>query len=221
MRVCVCLRVGASLLIYATSKFWTKFGSTHKCKVLSREVLNNVVVLTVERPAAFRFEAGQSANLRIPEIDTFAHPFSIASGPKSAKLVFIIEIISAESWTGQLAYAAPEKIPYVMVSGPFGNPVANLKDTDAVLAIGTGTGVVPMLSLFERRAHHLCNVSKHALHRNNGMQRDSMDKQDADAESDLQDRRRLSVCVSPMQLKFRKRKMTEQGEQNLYFKALV
>jgi NAD(P)H-flavin reductase len=51
----------------------------------------------------------------------------------------------------------------VIVSGPFGNPVANLQDTDAVLAIGTGTGVVPMLSLFERRANHLCNISKYAL----------------------------------------------------------
>ena len=217
VHACVCLRVGGSLLIYATSKFWTKFGSTFKCKVLGKEVLDNVIILTLQRPSAFRFEAGQSANLRIPEIDAFAHPFSIASGPNSSKLVFIIEIINRTSWTGRLAFEAADKIPFVMVSGPFGNPVANLQDTDAVLAIGTGTGVVPMLSLFERRANHLCNLSKYALDLNT-IQREG--NKGASARFD-QGSRRTNNCMSTLQLKYRKRKLTEQGQDSLYFKSLV
>lgn len=217
--------VGSSLLIYATSKFWTKFGSTYKCKVLSKEVLGNVCILTLERPPGFHFEAGQSANLRIPEIDAFAHPFSIASGPKSSKLVFIIEIIERTSWTGKLAFApvnlahTEDKIPFVIVSGPFGNPVANLQDTDAVLAIGTGTGVVPMLSLFERRANHLCNISKYALDMNT-MQKERIVKKPSNLEFD-QDSRKMNNCMSALQLSYREKKLTEQGQESLYFQALV
>ena len=38
----------------------------------------------------------------------------------------------------------------VNIAGPYGYPIGSLEDHDSVIAIGTGTGIVPMLSLLHQ-----------------------------------------------------------------------
>lgn len=203
-------------MFYATSWVWTKVCSTFECKVLSKTVLsrNAVVVLTLQRPAAFKFTAGQSANLRIRDIDNFAHPFSIASSPASSSLVFIIEVAAQESWTAKLASAPPGTISTVIVSGPFGCPVTNSQDADEVLAIGTGTGVVPMLSLFARRAQHLAKLSTGALVN----ECDGIDL--ALRQMHVVPRSPEAIRAHKVQMKYRLDQLHAKGRNSAYFRSL-
>lgn len=209
-----------SLLVYATSKFWTYFGSTFKCKVLNRNIKGNVIVLNVERPRGFAFHAGQSARLRIPEIDPFAHPFSIASAPDSPHLTFVIEVSKQTnpSWTSKLAATYPTSI---LVSGPFGYPVANLQDNNAVLAVGTGTGVVPMLSLFERRSNHLRTIGKRALFLS-AQSRANVSHLTQHKKISLSPRKKnLDRVFTVLQLQQRLKKLASDGADSVYFRHLL
>ena len=124
---------------------------------------NAVIRLTLEKPLRFDFSPGQYAYLRIPIIDNRNwHPFSIASSTKSDELEFIIAVCGDESsWTSKLfklieksqdrqcQFSNRHMIKFdVQVMGPCGTSSGNLTEYSHVVAAGTGTGIVPMLSLF-------------------------------------------------------------------------
>ncbi|EOD21158.1 hypothetical protein EMIHUDRAFT_469863 [Emiliania huxleyi CCMP1516] len=158
---------GASMTLYLTDRAWCFF-TTHRCRVLEAVSTGKVLLLRVERPAAFRFCAGQYAQICVPGIDPFWHPFSIGSGNEANYLCFLIEVKPGQSWTGRLASdACIAKLlsgeAALQVRGPYGYAVADLARADAVLGVGTGTGVVPMLSLMQERARAMSLVGKAAL----------------------------------------------------------
>ena len=155
------------MTLYLTDRAWC-FCTTHRCRVLEAVSTGKVLLLRVERPAAFRFCAGQYAQVCVPGIDPFWHPFSIGSGNEANYLSFLIEVKPGQSWTGRLASdACIAKLlsgeAALQVRGPYGYAVADLARADAVLGVGTGTGVVPMLSLMQERAHAMSLVGKAAL----------------------------------------------------------
>ena len=125
-----------------------------------------MVILTLRRPALFRFKPGQYAYLRVGKIDNHWHPFSIASDPSSPNLQFYVEVYSSKSWTGKIwdmlqddrdSKFSSRQID-VEIMGPIGTPLAKTEDYSHVLAIGTGTGIVPILSLFKQQVHQLLRL---------------------------------------------------------------
>lgn len=111
--------------------------------------------------------------------DLHWHPFSIASSPNEPTVDFYIEVQKEGSWTDRLWQAArrdPIAPPgpdgqdgvgvlndsdndndnyhhhpprRVRVQGPFGVALADFDDYKHIVAIGSGTGIVPMISLLK------------------------------------------------------------------------
>ena len=51
----------------------------------------------------------------------------------------------------------------IKVKGPFGYPIADNRHTNVNVVVGTGTGIVPMISLMEERAQRLALLGKASL----------------------------------------------------------
>ena len=86
--------------------------------------------------------------------------FSIASNPSSPYLEFYIEVFAKDSWTGKLynklKNASGRKSFVTMeVLGPYGTALVNREGTTNVLSIGAGTGIVPVLSLFQEHVKRM------------------------------------------------------------------
>lgn len=132
---------------------------------------SKMIILNVRRPALFCFKPGQYAYVKIPKIDCHWHPFSIASEPSSDVLQFNIEVFSSRSWSGKLwdfveddgLYDFSRSQVDVEVMGPIGTALAKTENYSHVLAIGTGTGIVPILSLFKEQVHQLLQLEPGAF----------------------------------------------------------
>ena len=152
-----------SALLYATDKLWT-----HLTKVqvplthITRFEDSSTVVLQLQRPAGFRFKAGQYAMLQVPRIDSRWHPFSLGSDTRAESLTFYVRVLPGATWTAKLKEVAHCGMPVNLV-GPYGSRMADLQAYDSVLAVGTGTGIVPMFSLLYSRANHLAVLGLNAL----------------------------------------------------------
>jgi ferredoxin-NADP reductase len=158
-----------SLVIYFADKLWSRANMRQGC-VLKAELSFDLrtVVLFVRKPAGFVFQAGQHASLQVPAIDASWHPFSIGSAPLDDELVFFIQVMKAGSWTARLSdtnflRSLAMREASVNVMGPYGYPIGGAKEHDRILAIGTGTGIVPMFSLMWERAHRLGLLTKEVL----------------------------------------------------------
>ncbi len=118
----------------------------------------STVVIYVRRPEHFVFEPGQYASICVPELDMVPtwHAFSIGSGPEQGCLIFFIEVKArAGSWTRRLAERARAlQLDSLLLRGPYGSPMVT-SSYHSIVAVATGTGVVPMLSLFMLRASRL------------------------------------------------------------------
>jgi predicted ferric reductase len=116
-------------------------------------------LLKLKRPALFLFKPGQYAFLRAPEVDQFWHPFSIASDPNSNDLEFYIEMYGQGTWTRGLWDALVKKGPdesFTMeIVGQYGVSLVNKGEYSQVVAVGSGTGIVPILSLFKQHIHQV------------------------------------------------------------------
>uniref|UniRef100_A0A7S4UUI0 FAD-binding FR-type domain-containing protein n=1 Tax=Ditylum brightwellii TaxID=49249 RepID=A0A7S4UUI0_9STRA len=129
-----------------------------------------LAIVKLHRPSLFMFEPGQYALLKIPGIDANWHPFSIASGPESDYLEFYIEVHGNESWTNRLwcmingsSFSGHKMIKRyrgitVEVKGPYGTPLGQTEDFSHSIAIGSGTGIVPIISLFKKHIHSLVRL---------------------------------------------------------------
>ncbi|KAL7532784.1 hypothetical protein ACHAXR_004839 [Thalassiosira sp. AJA248-18] len=107
-------------------------------------------LMKLRRPTLFRFKPGQYAFLRAPEVDRFWHPFSIASDPNSKEIEFYLEIYDTGSWTrtlNELIAKSPDENFVMELMGPYGTGLVNKKEYSHVVAIGSGTGIVPILSV--------------------------------------------------------------------------
>ncbi len=134
--------------------------------VVSASKGSRLIILKVQRPSLFQFKPGQHAYIRINEISAEWHPFSIASGPNSSQLEFYIQVFEVKSWTKQLwdyfdEYNATEvgvEGLKIEVMGPYGTSLCQSKNVSHILAIGGGTGVVPILSLYKEHVHSLLRL---------------------------------------------------------------
>jgi len=155
-----------SLTIYLSDRFYRYFNRKNKTPVVAafNSEDGGTIHLEVKRPFGYNFSPGQYACIQIPAIDYVWHPFSIGSRPGSSELLFLIEVKKPTAWTGRLAALVDlRQLKTINLAGPFGYPVAHLRAHGNVVAIGTGTGIVPMLSMCAERAYSLGQLGKAAL----------------------------------------------------------
>lgn len=174
----------ASLVWYFTDRMQA-ISNTRDCKVVEARALGSdeldarkVVHLKLDRPKAFEFRAGQYVFLGVKSIDLTWHPYSIASSPQDATIDFFIEVMSAsrmdgnDSWTHKLWRDIKAGfIPIVAINGPYGTGFNDIHDRTEIVAIGSGTGIVPMLSLTKSIVSELIrlDVRQHVLIREERM----------------------------------------------------
>ncbi len=105
-------------------------------------------VVKIRLPRLFHFEAGQYAELRVPEISRWQwHPFTMASAPHEEEMVFYVKV--AGNWTNKLYniffsrdnLETPGDVE-VHVRGPFGAPAQHVGEYDHVILVGAGVGAL-------------------------------------------------------------------------------
>lgn len=75
-------------------------------------------------------------------MDQFWHPFSIASDPNSNDWDVLVKKGPDESFTMEIV-------------GQYGVGLVNKGEYSPVVAVGSGTGIVPILSLFKEHIHQV------------------------------------------------------------------
>jgi predicted ferric reductase len=166
----------ASLLWYLTDRFQASF-STRECDVEECKVFGDdsdesrkVVKLRLTRPVTFVFRPGQYVFIAIKTIDLHWHPFSIASDPREETIDIYVEVMStskvdgSDSWTHKLWRDARDGlVTKVSINGPYGSGFNDISDRTQILGIGSGTGIVPMLSLLKSHMNPLL-LGEPAMH---------------------------------------------------------
>lgn len=167
----------ASLMWYFTDRMHAVMNG-RECRVVESNAIGTedtdgrkVITLRLQRPKTFLFSPGQYVFLSIKGIDHHWHPYSIASAPSDDTIDFFMEVMSGskvdghDAWTSQLwrLIKTGEK-PFVSVIGPYGTGFNNAADQTEIVAVGSGTGIVPMLSLARMHAANLTrlNVDQHS-----------------------------------------------------------
>lgn len=176
-----------SLLYYVCDRLAMKFHHTYRTKLLecsavrggggqSADDCSRMLILKLKRPPLFFFRPGQYAFLKVNSIDSVHwHPFSIASGPNSPYLEFYIEVFAVNSWTDKLwnlldesnapankvggTITSSPRLVEFQVMGPCGTGLPTTKDYSHAVAIGTGTGIVPLLSALKQHVHSLIRLA--------------------------------------------------------------
>ena len=142
-----------------------------KVPVVDSTIFPNSRAFTMKiiKPWWFNYVSGQHIHIQVPSIDSMWHPFSIASEPESNLITIIIEVMGEKQWTGRVAEMLRQKtLVAVNIRGPFGTPVGPTEGSVAaanVVAVGSGTGIVPMLSLVKSRVRKLKKLSSPELKR--------------------------------------------------------
>jgi len=152
-----------TLLFYLCDRAAMHINQKYTARITSQSLVigsdgSRMILLKMRRPALFRFRSGQYAYLQVPMVDNQWHPFSIASGTGAAELEFYISVQDTRSWTGHLWDLLESNTTYdghairalnVTLLGPCGTALVAESSYSNVLAVGTGTGIVPLLSLFQ------------------------------------------------------------------------
>lgn len=161
-----------SLAIFLGDRVWRYFTQGSRVPVLDAiyHADGGAVTIKLIKPWWFTFTPGQYLHMQIPAIDAVWHPFSIGSDPESIGLTVIIEVVQKPGeWTNQLSrlVQSGELLDVdINIRGPFGNPVGPPSRSSAaanIVAVGSGTGIVPMLSLLKARAALLAQLSGDGL----------------------------------------------------------
>ena len=100
--------------------------------------------------------------------------FAIASGPDSDFLEFYIAVYGPKSWSNQLwqllgssednsdnRLSYSDKSIPVEVKGPYGTSLGGTEDFSHAIAIGGGTGIVPVLSMLKQHVHQRLRLDPH------------------------------------------------------------
>lgn len=176
--------VAPSFLYYISDRLYMRYFQKYRTPLVSATTIdadinseshankNKAMILRIRRPALFTFKAGQYAYLRFNKIDNKNwHPFSIMSDPDSQQLEFFIGVVGDnDSWTSKLYEELkkydndntdPGKVEFE-VMGPYGNSLGKPEDYSHVLAMGSGTGFVPVLSLLKNHMGRLLRLEPEA-----------------------------------------------------------
>ena len=156
--------VAAPLTIYAADRLARRLSTRRGRVTLSPTsaamTLASPDVLRLALPRLFDYRPGQYAELRIPALSGSPlgwHPFTIASAPHEATMVFFIKAsgdwttalhaLVAEAKQGGAAGDAACQGIEVAVRGPFGAPAQHAGQYERVLLVGGGVGVTPFISI--------------------------------------------------------------------------
>jgi len=112
-----------------------------------------VTRLVIERPAAFKFEAGNYVFVNLPNIAKHVwHPFTISSSPEQSDLTLHAQ--NRDEWTGLLRTAAEVRAKrsyksslLAHIDGPHGASSARIFHARNVVLIGAGAGITPLASV--------------------------------------------------------------------------
>jgi len=128
-------------------------GVVASIEVLTDDIVEIRVALAEEQRS--RYAAGQYIFLNVPSISSLQwHPFSITSAPREGHIVvFHVKALGGpSSWTSSLLAAAKESSDgtlSVKIDGFFGHNATSAlaKPRTAVVLVGGGVGVTPLLSI--------------------------------------------------------------------------
>jgi predicted ferric reductase len=165
----------ASLVWYLTDRLQASF-NIRDCDVVECVALGDdepesrkVVHLRIVRPETFIFRPGQYVFINDRNIDYTWHPYSIASSPHEDTIDFYIEVMStsrvdgANSWTNKLWRDARDGfVSKMRINGPYGTGFNDIDDKTQIVAIGAGTGIVPMLSLAKAKVNEFVRMNAQA-----------------------------------------------------------
>jgi hypothetical protein len=167
----------SSILYYVCDRVAMRLNHLYRTKMVASSVVwgsngSKLVILKVQRPSLFQFKPGQYAFIKIDAIDGHWHPFSIASHPNSPYLEFYIEVFDRKkksTWTKQLWYMmncecgddkGNEAFSLkVDVMGPYGTSLTGDQSFSNIVAVGAGTGVVPILSMYKEHMHSVLRLN--------------------------------------------------------------
>lgn len=149
------------LVIYATDCFCGLL-RTRKVKILSATLLAfpRAIVLRINRPRGFTFQAGQYVRLNIPGISHFEwHPFNIASSPADYSCIELYIKVVPGGWSERLYNViddvncpdnnAKEIHPGLtaVLDGPHGSTLQAAVLHRNLIVVASGSGVAPIISL--------------------------------------------------------------------------
>lgn len=130
----------------------------HSAKTVEGKDGSRMLLIKIRRPALFQFKPGQYAFIKVATIDRHWHPFSIASCPSSDFLEFYMETFGPNTWTGKLWDTLEDM--EIEVMGPYGTSLTgNASQNSHGFAIGAGTGIVPILSMFKQHVRQILRLS--------------------------------------------------------------
>lgn len=116
---------------------------------------SGVTRVVLEKPAGFRFSAGDYVFVCVPSIAAREwHPFTISSAPESDTLD--LHVRSLGNWTSSLRRLAEQREKdrettklVVEIDGPYGSPTARAEAKPNVILVGAGIGVTPFASVLD------------------------------------------------------------------------
>ncbi len=108
-----------------------------------------ILHVTLDRP--LRYRAGQFAYLQFPKIKTLvgSHPFSFLSSPQQGKTIVSFGIKISGDFTERLANVPLGSM--VRIDGAYGAFCPN--SNEKICLVGTGIGVVPLMSILTSREY--------------------------------------------------------------------
>lgn len=114
---------------------------------------SGVTRITIERPPAFRFDAGNYVFLNLPQLGKHMwQPFTVSSPPEQSDLT--LHARNQNEWTVALRAAAEararrgDKTPWLArLDGPHGASSARIFHTRNAVLIGAGAGITPLASI--------------------------------------------------------------------------
>lgn len=124
-------------------------------------------ILKIRLPRVFHYEAGQYAEIKVPQLSTFQwHPFTIASAPHEPEIIFYIKAVG--DWTRNLYRLFGERLSNeqandieVHLRGPYGAPAQHVGQFDRVILIGGGVGATPFCSVVKDVYNWIVNWTPH------------------------------------------------------------
>lgn len=171
----------APLLYYFLDRLFMAMTQTFRTPIIEATAIersaltSRMVILRVRKPITFNFRAGNYAFLKIGKLDPTWHPYSIGSEPTSETLDFFMEVYGENSWTDKLWQAiyvrqndqnAPNNFSDIEVEviGPYGSGLGDSKNFTHMIALGSGTGIVPMISHLKAQVSYLCSLQPQSFY---------------------------------------------------------
>ncbi len=132
----------------------------HTIKLLRKQMISrDIMELWFERPAGFRFNAGQFVRFEVPTPEgPVLRLYSISSTPSDDYLEFCAKIIpqgKASTWFSQLTESHEVKI-----SSPQGVFVCRPEHAVSKMFVATGAGIAPIISMIEDRLQNSLGAIK-------------------------------------------------------------